>query len=103
MSDSDEALRQLLEVEKEAASIVEEARAKADGMIAEADRKARLAYNDRYTEAVAVLNKEREVVLVKLKADYDDEMAHYQKELDTQVLNTDAFHTIARVSFFDGV
>jgi F0F1-type ATP synthase membrane subunit b/b' len=103
VSDSDQTLRQLLEVEKEAASVVEEAQTKASAMIAEADRAARLSYNDRYKEAVAALDKERAAMLAKLDADYNGELAHYQKELDTQVLNTDAFDRIARESFLGAV
>jgi F0F1-type ATP synthase membrane subunit b/b' len=101
VSESDQTLRQLLEVEKEAASIVEKARADADAMIAEADRKERLSYNDRYKEVVAALEKEREAALTQLDADYDDELTRYRKELDTQSLNTDAFNQIARTFFLD--
>jgi F0F1-type ATP synthase membrane subunit b/b' len=103
VSDSDQTLRQLLEVEKEAASIVEDAQTKAGAMTAEADRAARLSYNDRYKEAIAALDKEREAALAKLDADYDGELARYQKELDTQVLNTDAFNRMARESFLGAV
>ncbi|MDR1232185.1 MAG: hypothetical protein LBK61_12405 [Spirochaetaceae bacterium] len=100
MSDSDQTLRQLLEVEGEAAAIVEAAQKKADAMVAEADRQMRLSYNDRYRDAVAVLNKEREAVLAKLQAGYDDELDCYKKELDGQTLNTAAFHKIVRETFF---
>jgi F0F1-type ATP synthase membrane subunit b/b' len=100
VSDSDQTLRRLLEVEKEAASIVEDARTKADEMVAEADRQIRASYNDRYRDAVAALGKEREAVLVKLRADYDEEMAHYKKELDGQTLNTAAFDKVVRETFF---
>jgi F0F1-type ATP synthase membrane subunit b/b' len=100
MSNSDQTLQQLLEVEKEAASIVKEAQTKADDMIAEADRQARLSYNDRYKEAVAALDKERDAAAAKLQADYDHEITHYQKELDAQKLNAEAFNNIVRASFF---
>lgn len=103
MSDSDQTLRQLLEVEKEAASVVEEARAKADAMIAEADREERSSYNDRYKGAVAALDKERDAALAKLKADHDDELADYRKNLDAQALNVDAFNSIARETFLGAV
>jgi F0F1-type ATP synthase membrane subunit b/b' len=102
VSDSDQTLRQLLEVEKEAAAIVENARVKAEEMIAEANRQTRASYNDRYREAVAVLDKEREAALRKLDADYDDEMARHQKELDRQTLNRGAFHNMVRGIFFPG-
>jgi F0F1-type ATP synthase membrane subunit b/b' len=100
VSDSDQTLRQLLEVEKEAASVVGDAQAKANAMIAEADRAARLSYNDRYQDAVAALDEKREAALEKLKADYDDELARYRKELDAQVLNVDAFNDMAHAFFF---
>jgi F0F1-type ATP synthase membrane subunit b/b' len=103
VSDSDQTLRQLLEVEKEAASVVEAAQTQTGAMIALADRKARLSYNDQYKDAVVALNKEREAALAKLKADYDDELARYQKELDAQVLNRDAFNGIARETFLSAV
>ncbi|MDR0639347.1 MAG: hypothetical protein LBG27_10705 [Spirochaetaceae bacterium] len=103
MSDSDQTLRQLLEVEKEAASIVEDAQTKANAMIAEADREARLSYNDRYKDAVSALDKEREKALAKLDADYGDKLARYRKGLDAQALNVDAFNSIARESFLVAV
>jgi F0F1-type ATP synthase membrane subunit b/b' len=99
VSDSDQTLRQLLEVEKEAASVVEDARTKADMMTAEADREVRRSYNDRYQDAVAALDEKQEAALAKLKADCDDELARYQKELDAQVLNRDAFNRMARAFF----
>jgi F0F1-type ATP synthase membrane subunit b/b' len=102
VSDSDQTLRQLLEVEKEAAAIVEDARTKAEEMVAEANRQTRASYNDRYREGVAVLDRDREAALRKLEADYDDEMAHYQKELDGQPLNIGAFQNMARETFFSG-
>jgi F0F1-type ATP synthase membrane subunit b/b' len=102
VSDSDQTLRQLLEVEKEAAAIVEDARTKAEEMVAEANRQTRASYNDRYREAVAVLDREREAALRKLEADYDDEMVRYQKELDGQTLNIGAFQNIVRETFFSG-
>jgi F0F1-type ATP synthase membrane subunit b/b' len=99
VSDSDQTIRQLLEVEKEAASIVEDARRKADETVAEAERRTRMSYNDRYREAVVALNKDREAVLAKLQADYDDEMAHYKQELEEQTLNTAAFDKMMRETF----
>jgi F0F1-type ATP synthase membrane subunit b/b' len=100
VSGSDQTLRQLLEVEKEAASIVDDAQKKADEMVAEADRQLRLSYNDRYKDAVAALDKEREAALAKLKTDYDDEIISYKRELDEQPLNTAAFHKMVRETFF---
>jgi vacuolar-type H+-ATPase subunit H len=100
VSDSDQTLRQLLEVEEEAAAAVEVAQKKADEMVAEADRQMRLSYNDRYRDEVAALNKEREAVLVKLQAGYDDDLDRYKKELDGQTLNTAAFHKMVRETFF---
>jgi F0F1-type ATP synthase membrane subunit b/b' len=96
VSDSDQTLQQLLEVEKEAATIMEDAQKKADEMVAEAERRTRMSYNDRYREAVAVLNKDREAVLAKLQVDYDDEMVRYKGELDGQILNTAAFNKMMR-------
>jgi F0F1-type ATP synthase membrane subunit b/b' len=100
VSDSDQTLQQLLEVEREAAAIVETAQKKADETVAEADRQMRLSYNDRYRDAVAALNKEREAALAKLQADYDDELDCYKKELDKQTLNTVAFNKMVRETFF---
>jgi F0F1-type ATP synthase membrane subunit b/b' len=100
VSNSDQTLRQLLEVEKEAASIVDNAQKKADEMVAEADRLMRSSYNDRYKDAVAALDKEREVALAKLKADYDDEIISYKRELDGQPLNAAAFQKMVRETFF---
>jgi vacuolar-type H+-ATPase subunit H len=100
VSDSDQTLRQLLEVEKEAASIVDGARQKADEIVANADRQMRSSYNDRYKDAVAKADHEREAALAKLDADYDDELARYKKELDGQTLNTAAFQKMVRETFF---
>jgi F0F1-type ATP synthase membrane subunit b/b' len=103
MSDTDQTLRQLLEVEQEAASIVAAAQKKADEMVAEADRKARSMYDGRYQEAVAALSEERKTALGKIAAVYDEDLARYRSELDSRTLRADVFNKIARDVFLVSV
>jgi F0F1-type ATP synthase membrane subunit b/b' len=97
---NDEVLQRLLEVEKEAASIVEDAQKKAGDALSENDRRERLAYNDRYKEAVAALDLAREKELADITRLYKEELALYQNELDARVLDYEAFNGVFSAALF---
>jgi len=98
---NDEVLGHLLEIESEAAALVDDAQAEADRRITEAEKQNRSAYDERYREKNKML--ERELLKTKESAlqQYRQELETYKEKIAVIDINMDRFSAQLN-SFIEG-
>ncbi|MDR2111285.1 MAG: hypothetical protein LBP32_08240 [Spirochaetaceae bacterium] len=84
-------LNHLLEVEADAAALVDDAQAEADRRIAEAEKENRSRYDERYAREVAGLNEGYEREIAAVKEEYRRQLEAYRRSLDGMAVNNDDF------------
>jgi vacuolar-type H+-ATPase subunit H len=94
--DEQEALRHLLQVEAEAAALMDDAQAEADKRLAEGEARNRQLYDERYGKAVAELDIGYEKELALVKGRYEEELNAYRKGLETIIVHDERFLALAR-------
>jgi hypothetical protein len=88
-------LRHLLDVETNASTLVEEAQAEADRLVAEDDRKNRLQYDAKYAEAATALREAYKKEEAAIQADYDRQIDAYRKSLAAMTIRKEQFAALA--------
>jgi vacuolar-type H+-ATPase subunit H len=97
--DERDVLQHLLEVEAGASTLVDDAQAEADRRIAEAEKRNRARYDERYNEAAAELNREYETKIAETKEEYTRRLEAYRAGLDSMtVRGGDFFRLIEQFS-----
>ena len=84
-------LRHLLQIEAEAASLTEDARAEVDRRVAEGEKESRARYEERYGQETAKLEAAYEEQIAAIKKDHKKQLDDYRKSLDTMIVDTQAF------------
>ncbi|GHV01903.1 hypothetical protein FACS189485_01150 [Spirochaetia bacterium] len=87
-------LGHLLQIEAEAAALVDDAQAEADRRIAEGERQNRSRYDEQYGKEAAELEQEYEKATAAVKADYQHQIESYRKSLDAITVNRDRFNVL---------
>ncbi|MDR2418121.1 MAG: hypothetical protein LBD79_03605 [Treponema sp.] len=93
--DETDVLRHLLEVEAEAAALVDSAQEEADRRLAEGEKLNREYYDQRYAKEVAELDADYQKQLDTVKADYQKQLDTYRAELDAMPVNNSRFMELA--------
>jgi F0F1-type ATP synthase membrane subunit b/b' len=99
-SGEQDVLRHLLDVEAQAASLVDEAQAEADRRVSESEKGNRARYDERYGLLAAKLNGEYEAAVLAVKADYARQLDAYSSSLAAMPVQRAAFSTLAERLFF---
>ncbi|GMO16176.1 MAG: hypothetical protein Pg6A_02410 [Termitinemataceae bacterium] len=92
-------LHHLIEIEKNAAKIVEEAQSSAAAQIAESERNCRIEYENAYRAEYNRLEAEYNRGLAEIDAAYKDELDALKAELERKTPNWEAFNKLAREFF----
>lgn len=95
-------LHHLLEVESEAASLVHDAQAEADKRVAENEKQNRSRFDDHYTQEVALLEKDYQDAIAKVKHEYNEELDAYRAGFQNRTVDNEGFITLARSFLFEG-
>jgi hypothetical protein len=93
-------LRHLLEIESQAASLVDEAQAEADRRVAESEKENRIRYDERYGLDAAKLNEEYKTAALAVNADYKRQLDAYSSSLEAMPVQRAAFFALAERLFF---
>jgi uncharacterized protein YlxW (UPF0749 family) len=93
--EEDNVLRHLLELEAEAAGLVDGAQAEADKRLSEGEKENRARYDQRYGVEAAKLDAELEQQLAQVRADYQKQIDAYHAEFDSMSVNTSNFNKLA--------
>ena len=93
MDDSD-ILQHLLEIEGQAAALVDDAQAEADRRIKEAEEQNRLVYEEAYQKLTVELEAEYQKEMDKAKAEYEQSLDEYRKSLDLMPKQNEAFSAL---------
>ncbi|GHV86419.1 hypothetical protein AGMMS50230_20270 [Spirochaetia bacterium] len=88
-------LQHLLEIEANAAVLVDDAQAEADRRIKAAEEQNRLLYEKQYQSLVAELEAEYGKEQTALKARYEQSLDEYRQSLDALPLDKGAFSALA--------
>jgi hypothetical protein len=90
-----EVLQHLLDLETEAAALVDDAQAEADRRAAEGEKAARTLYDEEYAKETAVLADRYTGELKALREEYQKQLDSYREGLKDLVLNMNAFTALA--------
>ena len=93
MEDSD-ILKHLLEIEGQAATLVDDAQAEADRRIKEAEEKNRLAFDEAYQKIMTELETEYQESQETVKIEYNKYLDEYRVSLDCMPKNNDGFNAL---------
>jgi vacuolar-type H+-ATPase subunit H len=94
MEDTD-VLQHLLEVEKQAALLVDDAQVEADRRIREAEEQHRLAYDGVYRGLMADLETEYQKKVEAANSEYDQSLAEYRRTFEEMPKDGGAFSSLA--------
>lgn len=100
--DEQDVLRHLLEVESNAASLVNDAQAEADKRVSENEKQNRSRFDALYNEEVSVLEKDYQENITKVKSEYAENLKSYQESFNSGNINTEAFTALVESSLFKG-
>jgi regulator of protease activity HflC (stomatin/prohibitin superfamily) len=87
-------LGHLLQIEADAAALVDDAQAEADRRVAEGERQNRSRYDEQYGREAAELEQGYEKELAAVKAEYQNQIESYRKSLDAIIVNRDRFSAL---------
>ncbi|GHV75379.1 hypothetical protein AGMMS49942_02000 [Spirochaetia bacterium] len=94
-------LQHLLDVESQAAGLVDEAQAEADRRVSEGEKENRARYDERYGLLAAELSGEYEAAVLAVKEDYTRQLEAYSSSLAAMGIQRDAFSALAEKLFFE--
>jgi len=98
--DDHEVLQHLLNLEAEAAALVNDAQAEADRRISEGEKLNRSRYDEIYTREAAALEAQFALDLAVFKENYEKQLEEYRESLITQPRDTAAFSSLAEKYLF---
>ena len=88
-------LEHLLELEKQAAVMVNDAQAEAERKIAEREKQNRTRYDETYAREAQTLETSYEQKIAAVKEDYQKQLEDYRNGLESQSVDTKAFSSLA--------
>ncbi|MDR2158685.1 MAG: hypothetical protein LBP23_01315 [Treponema sp.] len=88
-------LRHLLDLETQAAALVEDAQAEADRRVAESEKLSRARYDEAYAAEVAALEAAYTAEITAVKADYRRQLDAYREGLKAMPVDRGAFSALA--------
>ena len=94
--DDHEILQHLLNVEAEAAALVDDAQAEADRRISEGEKKNRAIYDEAYSAEVSALEEELAKSVKAIRDNYRDQLKMYRDSLGAQEPDTASFTGLAK-------
>jgi vacuolar-type H+-ATPase subunit H len=92
--DNNEVLDHLLKIEAEAAALVNDAQAEADNRITEAEKQNRAAYEKRFREENAILEKGLLQSKKLARQRYQEELETYKAKISSVHVNNDRFSAL---------
>ena len=92
--DNNEVLDRLLKIESEAAALVNDAQAKADTRIAEAEKQHRAIYEERYQNELKKMENEFQEHRERIQKKYREEMDAYREKISLVNVDTNAFRIL---------
>lgn len=93
--DDSELLRHLLDLESEAAALVDDAQAEADRRVAEGEKKNRERHDEVYAEEVRALEASFTETVADTKNKARKQLEAYEAQLKAAPCNTEAFFSLA--------
>ncbi|MDR2398462.1 MAG: hypothetical protein LBD74_06855 [Spirochaetaceae bacterium] len=87
-------LHHLLQVETEAAALVDHAQAEADLRLAEGEKQNRRRYDERYSQELTSIDAEYAQKRAALEAAYRKELAGYQENLNAMTVYKERFSAL---------
>ncbi|MDR2101125.1 MAG: hypothetical protein LBP43_00980 [Treponema sp.] len=94
-------LQHLLQVESEAAALVDDAQAEADRRLAEGEKQNRQRYDDGYSREVAELDARFEAEIAAVREDYRKQLGAYQESLGRMAVNIKNFSRLVESLLFE--
>jgi hypothetical protein len=88
-------LRHLLDLEAQAAALVDDAQAEADRRVAEGEKLSRARYDEAYAAEAAVLEAAYAAEAAAVKRDYTQQLDAYREGLKAMPVNFEAFSVLA--------
>lgn len=95
-----EIINHLLEVEKGASSLIDEAQLEAEKTILDAKTKYNKEYKEKYDSIVGLLEEDYKKELQKAYEKHQKEMDDYKKELESKEIKTKEFNDFLDKEFF---
>ena len=100
--DDKDILQHLLEIEGQAAALVDDAQAEADRRVKAAEEQNRLAYDQSYQVLIAGLNKEYRKASEDVKTEYNKLIDQYRTSLKGMPMQNERFSGLAYSLLVDG-
>jgi hypothetical protein len=93
--DEHDILRHLLQVEADAAALVDDAQAEADRRLAEGEKRNRSLYDERYGRETGELEAGYGKEIAGVKEDYQKRLDAYRESLNAITVHRDRFNALA--------
>lgn len=89
-----DAIKHLLEIEKTASVLIDDAKIEADKRLSEARSKYNTQYKSKYDEIASVLEVDYQKKLEEITTKYKSEINEYKKSLENKPQNEEAFNAL---------
>lgn len=89
-----DAIKHLLEIEKTASVLIDDAKIEADKRLSEARSKYNTQYKSKYDEIASVLEADYQKKLEEITTKYKSEINEYKKSLENKPQNEEAFNAL---------
>jgi len=93
--DEHEVLRHLLDLDKEAAALIDDAQAEADRRISEGEKQNRAKYDEAYAREMDALEKSYAEKIAAINKDYSNQLDEYREKLKALSPDTKTFSSLA--------
>jgi F0F1-type ATP synthase membrane subunit b/b' len=93
--EEEDVLQHLLDIEAEAASLVDDAQAEADKRTAEGEKAARALHDEEYGREAALLEAAYQEETETVRKDYEAHLNAYREELASGQVDVDGFSALA--------
>lgn len=94
-------INNLLEIEKDAASLINNAQIEAQKRVSDAKNKYNTEYKQKYDDIVFQLEKEYDSEIEKINKEYDDSISSFKNKLEEKQKNTNAFNSLLDKILFE--
>lgn len=94
-------IKHLLEIEKTASEMIDEAQIEADRRLSEARAKYNAEYKEKYDVVIADLEKEYNKSVKDLENQHTEIINQYKESLESKEKNIDAFNSLLDTCFFE--
>ncbi len=93
-------IKHLLDIEKEAATLIDEAKIEADKRILQAKSEYNEKYKSEYDSLTKKMEAECNQAVENINKKYSDELENFKNSLEEKTLNTQEFNKTLESSFF---